>query len=81
MLILDIPADCTTIYNKGEHTSGIYSIRPSGSEVFNVYCEVKSGKTGLQRQRTVVSSGYLLPNSNTDPVIFILNVYQMKYSI
>lgn len=79
MLILDIPADCTTIYNKGEHTSGIYSIRPSDSQVFNVYCDVKSGKTSLQRKQTVVSSRYLLPISNTDPVIFILNIYQMKY--
>ncbi|KAM8787826.1 angiopoietin-related protein 3 isoform 1-T1 [Rhynchonycteris naso] len=41
----DIPADCTTIYNKGEHTSGIYSIRPSNSQVFNVYCDVKSGSS------------------------------------
>uniref|UniRef100_A0A671E022 Angiopoietin-related protein 3 n=1 Tax=Rhinolophus ferrumequinum TaxID=59479 RepID=A0A671E022_RHIFE len=41
----DIPVDCTTIYNKGEHTSGIYSIKPSNSQVFNVYCDVKSGSS------------------------------------
>ncbi|XP_025727538.1 angiopoietin-related protein 3 [Callorhinus ursinus] len=38
----DIPANCTTIYNRGERTRGIYSIRPSNSQVFNVYCDVKS---------------------------------------
>ncbi|XP_032152696.1 angiopoietin-related protein 3 [Sapajus apella] len=38
-----IPADCTTIYNRGEHTSGMYAIRPSNSQVFHVYCDVISG--------------------------------------
>ncbi|XP_039744056.1 angiopoietin-related protein 3 [Pteropus medius] len=41
----DIPADCTTIYNQGKQTSGIYSIRPSSSQVFNVYCDVKPGNS------------------------------------
>ncbi|XP_036767173.2 angiopoietin-related protein 3 isoform X1 [Manis pentadactyla] len=41
----DITADCTTIYNRGEHTSGIYSIRPNNSQVFNVYCDFKSGNS------------------------------------
>ncbi|XP_037357272.1 angiopoietin-related protein 3 [Talpa occidentalis] len=41
----DIPVDCTTIYNRGEHTSGIYSIRPTNHQVFNVYCDVKSGSS------------------------------------
>lgn len=52
----DIPADCTTIYNKGEHTSGIYSIRPSGSQVFNVYCEVKSGSSWTLIQHRIDGS-------------------------
>ncbi|XP_070324158.1 angiopoietin-related protein 3 isoform X2 [Odocoileus virginianus] len=49
----DIPADCTIIYNQGKHTSGIYSIRPSNSQVFNVYCDVKSGSswTLIQHRR------------------------------
>ncbi|XP_003809202.1 angiopoietin-related protein 3 [Pan paniscus] len=38
-----IPAECTTIYNRGEHTSGMYAIRPSNSQVFHVYCDVVSG--------------------------------------
>lgn len=44
-----IPAECTTIYNRGEHTSGMYAIRPSNSQVFHVYCDVISGKTCLRR--------------------------------
>ncbi|KAK2508150.1 hypothetical protein MC885_004309 [Smutsia gigantea] len=52
----DIPADCTTIYNRGEHTSGIYSIRPSNSQVFNVYCDFKSGEfwLGLEKIYSIV---------------------------
>lgn len=38
-----IPADCSVIYNRGEHTSGMYAIRPSNSKVFNVYCDTESG--------------------------------------
>ncbi|XP_035107574.1 angiopoietin-related protein 3 isoform X2 [Callithrix jacchus] len=38
-----IPADCTTIYNRGESTSGMYAIRPSNSQVFHVYCDVITG--------------------------------------
>ncbi|XP_005337763.2 angiopoietin-related protein 3 [Ictidomys tridecemlineatus] len=38
-----IPADCSDIYKRGERTSGIYTIRPSNSQAFDVYCEVKSG--------------------------------------
>ncbi|XP_058159461.1 angiopoietin-related protein 3 isoform X2 [Dasypus novemcinctus] len=40
-----IPADCTNINNRGEHTSGIYAIRPRDSQVFNVYCDVISGSS------------------------------------
>ncbi|XP_006879857.1 PREDICTED: angiopoietin-related protein 3 [Elephantulus edwardii] len=38
-----IPVDCATISNRGEKVSGIYAIRPTSSQVFNVCCEVKSG--------------------------------------
>ncbi|XP_029084063.1 angiopoietin-related protein 3 isoform X2 [Monodon monoceros] len=59
----DIPADCTIIYNRGEHTSGIYSIRPSNSQVFNVYCDVTSGEfwLGLEKIYSLVKqSKYIL---------------------
>lgn len=38
-----IPEDCSIIYNRGEHTSGVYAIRPSNSQVFYVYCDTESG--------------------------------------
>ncbi|XP_044891889.1 angiopoietin-related protein 3 isoform X4 [Felis catus] len=52
----DIPANCTTIYNRGEHTSGIYSIRPSNSQAFNVYCDVKSGSSWTVIQHRIDGS-------------------------
>lgn len=39
------PADCSAIYNRGEHRSGVYAIRPRNSQVFNVYCDTDSGST------------------------------------
>ncbi|XP_024421401.2 angiopoietin-related protein 3 [Desmodus rotundus] len=52
----DMPTDCTAIYNKGEHTSGIYPIRPSNSQVFNVYCDVKSGNSWTLIQHRIDGS-------------------------
>lgn len=45
ILVSDNATDCTSIYNRGERTNGIYSIKPNGSESFNVYCEMKTGKS------------------------------------
>uniref|UniRef100_A0A8C6N2F1 Angiopoietin-related protein 3 n=1 Tax=Mus spicilegus TaxID=10103 RepID=A0A8C6N2F1_MUSSI len=39
----DLPADCSAVYNRGEHTSGVYTIKPSNSQGFNVYCDTQSG--------------------------------------
>ncbi|EDL97807.1 angiopoietin-like 3, isoform CRA_b [Rattus norvegicus] len=49
----DLPADCSAIYNRGEHTSGVYTIRPSSSQVFNVYCDTQSGtpRTLIQHRK------------------------------
>ncbi|XP_039195022.1 angiopoietin-related protein 3 [Crotalus tigris] len=33
--------DCTWVYNAGERSNGIYSIKPNGSMAFNVYCEME----------------------------------------
>ncbi|XP_020848707.1 angiopoietin-related protein 3 [Phascolarctos cinereus] len=41
----DGPADCAALYDGDLHSSGIYPIKPSQSEVFNVYCEMKSGSS------------------------------------
>ncbi|XP_072505815.1 angiopoietin-related protein 3 [Notamacropus eugenii] len=39
------PSDCAALYDGGLRSSGIYAIKPSQSEVFNVYCEMKSGSS------------------------------------
>jgi len=39
--------DCTALYNSGMRSSGVYTIKPSGSEAFDVYCEMKFGKTAV----------------------------------
>ncbi|XP_053431158.1 angiopoietin-related protein 3 isoform X2 [Nycticebus coucang] len=51
-----IAPDCTTIYKRGEHTSGVYTIRPSNSQVFNVYCDVNSGSSWTLIQRRIDGS-------------------------
>ncbi|XP_006274772.1 angiopoietin-related protein 3 [Alligator mississippiensis] len=47
-----VATDCTAIYNTGEHSSGIYTIKPNGSEAFSVYCEMKMDRpwTVIQRR-------------------------------
>ncbi|XP_036899488.1 angiopoietin-related protein 3 isoform X1 [Sturnira hondurensis] len=52
----EMPADCTAIYNKGEHTSGIYPIRPRNCQVFNVYCDIKSGNSWTLIQHRIDGS-------------------------
>lgn len=39
--------DCTALYNSGTRSSGIYTIKPNSSEAFDVYCEMKFGKTAV----------------------------------
>ncbi|XP_042532183.1 angiopoietin-related protein 3 isoform X1 [Dipodomys spectabilis] len=51
-----IPADCSTIYNRGEHTSGTYTIRPRNSHVFNVYCVINSGNPWTMIQHRINGS-------------------------
>ncbi|XP_053484606.1 angiopoietin-related protein 3 isoform X1 [Ictalurus furcatus] len=35
----DFPRDCGEVFSSGEKTSGLYPIKPNGSEPFLVYCE------------------------------------------
>ncbi|XP_075396085.1 angiopoietin-related protein 3 [Tenrec ecaudatus] len=51
-----IAADCTAIFKRGEHTSGIYAIRPNNSQVFNVYCDVQSGNSWTLIQHRINGS-------------------------
>lgn len=43
LFLLGNATDCTWIYNSGERSNGIYSIKPNGSKAFDVYCEMERG--------------------------------------
>uniref|UniRef100_UPI00398F29AA angiopoietin-related protein 4-like n=1 Tax=Pristiophorus japonicus TaxID=55135 RepID=UPI00398F29AA len=47
-----LPADCYQIFKRGERTSGVYSIQPKGSQLFQTYCQMTadSGWTVIQRR-------------------------------
>ncbi|OPJ76978.1 angiopoietin-related protein 3 [Patagioenas fasciata monilis] len=48
--------DCTALYNSGMRLSGIYTIKPNGSEAFDVYCEMKYGSSWTVIQNRVDGS-------------------------
>ncbi|KAK2540533.1 Angptl3 [Columba guinea] len=48
--------DCTALYNSGMRLSGIYTIKPNGSEAFDVYCEMKFGSSWTVIQKRVDGS-------------------------
>ncbi|NXI66791.1 ANGL3 protein, partial [Anseranas semipalmata] len=48
--------DCTALYNSGIQSSGIYTIKPNGSEAFDVYCETKLGSSWTVIQNRVDGS-------------------------
>ncbi|XP_010082066.1 PREDICTED: angiopoietin-related protein 3 [Pterocles gutturalis] len=53
----DGPApDCTALYNSGRRSSGVYTIKPNGSEAFDVYCEMKFGSAWTVIQNRVDGS-------------------------
>ncbi|POI33880.1 hypothetical protein CIB84_002369 [Bambusicola thoracicus] len=55
--------DCTALYNSGTRSSGIYTIKPNGSEAFDVYCEMKFEEfwLGLNKTYSITKQGdYIL---------------------
>ncbi|NXK78443.1 ANGL3 protein, partial [Amazona guildingii] len=48
--------DCTALYNSGTRSSGVYTIKPNGSEAFDVYCEMKFGSSWTVIQKRVDGS-------------------------
>ncbi|NXN38368.1 ANGL3 protein, partial [Rhinoptilus africanus] len=48
--------DCTALYNSGVRSSGVYTIKPNGSESFDVYCETKFGGSWTVIQNRVDGS-------------------------
>ncbi|XP_008938841.1 PREDICTED: angiopoietin-related protein 3 [Merops nubicus] len=48
--------DCTALSNSGLRSSGVYTIKPKGSEAFDVYCEMKLGTSWTVIQNRVDGS-------------------------
>ncbi|XP_051943647.1 angiopoietin-related protein 3-like [Hippocampus zosterae] len=50
---MDLPSDCSEVFNRGEKISRVYAIRPNGSEPFKVFCDMTAdhGATVIQRRR------------------------------
>ncbi|NXH22746.1 ANGL3 protein, partial [Bucco capensis] len=49
-------ADCTALYSSSTHSTGVYTIKPNGSEAFDVYCEMKLGTSWTVIQKRVDGS-------------------------
>ncbi|XP_074953490.1 angiopoietin-related protein 3 isoform X2 [Phalacrocorax aristotelis] len=55
--------DCTALYSSGMESSGVYTIKPNGSEAFEVYCEMKFEEfwLGLNKTYSITKQGdYIL---------------------
>ncbi|KAG9332204.1 hypothetical protein JZ751_015495 [Albula glossodonta] len=50
---MDMASDCHQLYLGGETSSGVYTVRPSGSQPFQVFCEMTSegGWTVIQSRK------------------------------
>ncbi|KFP63452.1 Angiopoietin-related protein 3, partial [Cariama cristata] len=48
--------DCTALFNSSIQSSGVYTIKPNGSEAFDVYCERKFGSSWTVIQNRVDGS-------------------------
>ncbi|XP_053325524.1 angiopoietin-related protein 3 [Spea bombifrons] len=52
----DAARDCNDVYNRGERTSGIYTVTPNGTAGFEVYCELTPDNAWTVIQRRVDGS-------------------------
>nr|XP_019956565.1 PREDICTED: angiopoietin-related protein 3-like [Paralichthys olivaceus] len=50
---INLSSDCSQLFNRGERVSGVYAIRPKGSEPFIAFCDMSRdyGLTVIQRRR------------------------------
>ncbi|XP_077377826.1 angiopoietin-related protein 3-like [Festucalex cinctus] len=50
---MDLPSDCSEVFNSGEKISQVYAIKPNGSEPFKVFCDMSAdyGATVIQRRK------------------------------
>ncbi|XP_070830789.1 angiopoietin-related protein 3-like [Chaetodon trifascialis] len=51
--MMNLPSDCSELFNRGERVSGVYAIKPSETEPFMAYCDMNKdhGTTVIQRRR------------------------------
>ncbi|XP_056246421.1 angiopoietin-related protein 3-like [Seriola aureovittata] len=51
--MMNLPSDCSQLFSRGERASGVYAIRPNGSEPFMAFCDMSKeyGVTVIQRRR------------------------------
>ncbi|XP_041804865.1 angiopoietin-related protein 3-like [Chelmon rostratus] len=51
--MMNLPSDCSELFNRGERVSGVYAIKPSRAEPFIAYCDMNKGHgaTVIQRRR------------------------------
>ncbi|XP_070701311.1 angiopoietin-related protein 3-like [Pempheris klunzingeri] len=48
----NLPSDCSELFNRGERVSGVYAVRPNGTEPFMAFCDMSKdhGETVIQRR-------------------------------
>ncbi|KAK2895586.1 angiopoietin-related protein 3-like [Channa argus] len=51
--MINLPSDCSELFNRGERVSTVYVIRPNGSEPFMAFCDMSKGygATVIQRRK------------------------------
>nr|XP_046265372.1 angiopoietin-related protein 3-like [Scatophagus argus] len=51
--VMNLPSDCSELFNRGERVSSVYAIRPRGVEPFMALCDMRRdhGATVIQRRR------------------------------
>uniref|UniRef100_A0A8C6U4T2 Fibrinogen C-terminal domain-containing protein n=1 Tax=Neogobius melanostomus TaxID=47308 RepID=A0A8C6U4T2_9GOBI len=48
--LMNLPLDCSELFNRGERISGVYAIKPNTSEPFMAFCDMRTGETVIQRR-------------------------------
>ncbi|XP_068197119.1 angiopoietin-related protein 3-like [Antennarius striatus] len=51
--VMNLPSDCGELFDRGERVSGVYAVRPTGSQPFMVFCDMSTdcGATVVQRRQ------------------------------
>ncbi|XP_028282994.1 angiopoietin-related protein 3-like [Parambassis ranga] len=51
--MMNLPSDCSELFDRGERVSAVYTIKPNGSQPFMAFCDMSRdyGATVIQRRR------------------------------